>query len=42
VLDGLQYDFVHPLGADDRPAVAALKDWVLAEFATAPADPPLG
>ncbi|BBU60568.1 LysR family transcriptional regulator [Methylosinus sp. C49] len=35
VLDGLQYDFVHPLGAEDRPAVAALKDWVVAEFAAA-------
>lgn len=35
VLEGLQYDFVHPLGAEDRPAVAMLREWVTAEFAAA-------
>jgi len=30
VLEGWRYDFVHPLGAEERPAVAALRHWVLA------------
>lgn len=31
-LDGLRYDLVHPIGAEDRPAVAVLRDWVTAEI----------
>lgn len=35
VLDGWRYDFVHPRGGEARPAVAALKAWVEAEFGDA-------
>lgn len=31
-LDGLRYDLVYPIGADERLPVAVLKDWVLAEW----------
>jgi LysR family glycine cleavage system transcriptional activator len=33
-LDGWRYDFVYPRDAEDRPAVAALKSWIEAEFRT--------
>lgn len=33
-LDGWRYDFVYPQDAEDRPAVAALKCWIEAEFRT--------
>jgi LysR family glycine cleavage system transcriptional activator len=32
VLEGWRYDLVHPVGAERRPAVAALRSWVMAEF----------
>jgi LysR family glycine cleavage system transcriptional activator len=32
VLEGWRYDFVLPTGAEDRPAVAVLRSWVLAEL----------
>jgi LysR family glycine cleavage system transcriptional activator len=35
VLDGLRYDLVYPVGAEERAPVAVLRDWVLAEFAAA-------
>jgi LysR family glycine cleavage system transcriptional activator len=31
-LEGPRYDFVFPPGAEDRPAVAILRDWLRAEF----------
>jgi len=31
-LDGLRYDLVYPVGAETRGPVAALRDWVLAEW----------
>lgn len=31
-LDGPRYDLVLPSGAEDRPAAAVLRDWLLAEF----------
>lgn len=33
VMEGLQFSFVYPEGAESRPAVAVLKNWVLTEFA---------
>ena len=33
-LDGPRYDFVHAPGLADEPAVAVLKEWIVAEFAT--------
>lgn len=33
IMEGLKFSFVYPEGAENRPAVAVLKDWVLAEFA---------
>jgi LysR family glycine cleavage system transcriptional activator len=35
VLDGLRYDLVYPVGAETRAPVAALRDWVLTEWAGA-------
>ncbi|RXF74057.1 LysR family transcriptional regulator [Hansschlegelia zhihuaiae] len=40
VLEGWRYDFVHPAGAEDRPAVAALRRWVEVEIAPAAARAP--
>lgn len=36
VIEGWRYDFVHPKGAEDRPAVAALARWIGEEFGPAP------
>ncbi|MBY6240959.1 LysR substrate-binding domain-containing protein [Methylosinus sp. Sm6] len=33
MLEGPRYDFVAPLGGEERPEVAVLRDWVVAEFA---------
>jgi LysR family glycine cleavage system transcriptional activator len=38
VLKGGRHDFVYPIGADERPAIAVLRDWVLAEFGATDAD----
>lgn len=32
-LEGLRYDLVYPTGAEARPAVATLRDWVMSELA---------
>jgi len=32
VLDGLRFDFVHPAGQEDRPAIAALRRWILEDL----------
>ncbi|MBI2253808.1 MAG: LysR family transcriptional regulator [Proteobacteria bacterium] len=36
VLDGLRYDLVYPVGGETRAPVAALRNWVLAEWASEP------
>ncbi|WP_246683734.1 transcriptional regulator GcvA [Labrys sp. KNU-23] len=33
IMEGLKFSFVYPEGAENRPAVGVLKDWVLTEFA---------
>lgn len=33
VLDGLRFDFVHVTGQQDRPAIAALRNWIVADVA---------
>lgn len=38
-IEGWRYDFVHPAGADARPAVAALRRWVEAEIAPPASEP---
>jgi DNA-binding transcriptional LysR family regulator len=38
VLDGWRYDLVYPAGAEQRPAVAALRSWVMAEFSPLSSD----
>ncbi|MFT4133249.1 transcriptional regulator GcvA [Labrys sp. (in: a-proteobacteria)] len=39
IMEGLKFSFVYPEGAESRPAVAVLKDWVLAEFAERKSSP---
>lgn len=34
-IKGWRYDFVYPAGAEKRPAIEALRSWVLAEFSPA-------
>ncbi|MBS7542664.1 LysR substrate-binding domain-containing protein [Ancylobacter oerskovii] len=32
LIEGLRFDFVYPEGAEGRPEVATLRDWILGEF----------